>query len=289
MLTVRTIHDRQILAEVPAGVAGGRLYVQRGMRKFFARGAFTVINPPAITDVSPRSAPPGATVWIRGRNFLPGVNVTLAGRRLRIVQRRLPGEVAVVIPPGARSGQFVLVTRGGSARTPFTFQVLHLPTVSSFFPLHGVPGTEVTIRGAHFPPGIKVSLRNAMLPVTRVTPSSIRVRIPASLKGMAGRFMLEAYGRTLRTRLAFRVDLPRPALEYTFHPKVGRRGSEVTLILTPPRPRVTVFYNGRPLPKKVFEGGKRLVVTIPGDARSGYFELQLGGERFRAKQRLIVR
>jgi len=50
-----------------------------------------------------------------------------------------------------------------------------------------------------------------------------------------------------------------------------------------------VFFDGRPLPKKVMQGGRQLVVTIPGDARSGYFELEHRGERYRAKQIFRVR
>jgi hypothetical protein len=84
------------------------------------------------------------------------------------------------------------------------------------------------------------------------------------------------------------VDEPKPEIEFTFTPMSGKRGSEVTLIVTPPR-QVMVLYDGRPLPKKVFQGGRRLVVTVPGDARTGFFELELEGKRYRAKRPFRVR
>jgi hypothetical protein len=69
-------------------------------------------------------------------------------------------------------------------------------------------------------------------------------------------------------------------------PTQARRGNEVRLHIHPPHP-VAVFFNGRPLPKKVTAGGRVLVVTVPGDARSGTFEVAWRGRRYRSN-RLVV-
>lgn len=282
MLTMRRVTDRRIVAEIPAGVASGPVFVQRGGRKFMARGRFEVILPPAITDISPRSAPPGATIQIKGRNFTPDISVLLAGRKLRIVGRRLPDEVAVQIPPHARTGEIMVVTRAGSARSPVPFTISPYAELGSVFPLHGLPGTRVTLRGQHFHPGLKVWLGDLQLPVTRLTGTVVEVSIPKGAR--SGRFAIESHGRRFPSRLAFAVDQPRPELEFTFAPTAGRRGSEVTLFLSPPTQVVMVYFDGRPLPKKVLEAGRRLVITVPSDARSGYFEIEHRGQRYRAKQ-----
>ncbi|MCC6748169.1 MAG: hypothetical protein IT371_10950 [Deltaproteobacteria bacterium] len=76
-------------------------------------------------------------------------------------------------------------------------------------------------------------------------------------------------------------------LSFSFSPTSVRRGDEVTLSLSGATD-VTVWYNGRPLPKKVLNNGLTLVVTIPGDGASGYFELEWSGQRVRSPQQLTV-
>jgi hypothetical protein len=289
MLTIRTQTENKIVAELPAGVSSGRVFVKRAQRSFFARGRFEVIHPPVITDIEPKMAPPKAVIKIAGRNFLPGTRVLLAGRSMRVVRRRLPNEVEVEVPPNGRTGQIVVVTRGGSVKTPFAFRVAQFAQISSFFPLHAPPKANVTIRGTHFHKGVKVFFLRSALPIERQTARMIQVAIPEHLKGKTARFRLESYGRSIESRLPFRVDVPKPPVEFTFHPETARRGGEVTLFLTPPRPNITVFYNGRPLPKKVLAGGRRIVITIPGDGRSGFFEIEFNEKRYRAKKRLRVR
>lgn len=289
MLTIRTQTENKIVAELPAGVSSGQVFVKRGPRSFFARGRFEVIHPPVITDIDPKMAPPKAIIKIEGRNFLPGTRVLLAGRPMRVVRRRLPNEVEVEVPANGRTGQIVVVTRGGSVKTPFAFRVAQFAQISSFFPLHAPPGGKVTIRGTRFHKGMKVFFLRTAMPIHLQTANMIQVIIPEHLKGKTARFRLESYGRPIESRLPFRVDVPKPPVEFTFHPESARRGGEVTLFLTPPRPNVTVFYNGRPLPKKVLAGGQRIIITIPGDGRSGFFELEFNGKRYRAQKRLRVR
>jgi hypothetical protein len=287
MLTIRTVAHNRIVAEMPAGVRSGPVFVQRGPRRFSARASFEVIHPPVITDLKPRAAPPGSTFIVQGRHFMRGASVLLAGRRLPIVARRFPHEIVARIPPGARTGEVVVVTRGGSARSPVPFEIAHHAVLSAFYPLHSLPGKVVTLKGDHFHPGLKVFLGKRELAVIDRKPTTLKVEIPKGAR--SGRMVLLSHGRRIASKMVFTVDKPRPELEFSFAPMVGRRGSEVTLTLTPPRQGVMVFFDGRPLPKKVLAGGRRIVVTIPSDARTGYFELELRGRRFRAERVFRVR
>lgn len=287
MLTIRTLFDRRIVAELPAGVSSGRVSVQRGTRRYHGRGRFEVILPPVIANVAPRKGPPGSRVTISARNLMPGVSVLLAGQSMRIVKKKLPDEVVAQVPGDGRSGAITVVTRGGSAKTPFPFRVTAFAEISSFFPLHGLVGSTVTIRGNNFHRGIEVWLGPKELPVTKITPRELKVEIPEGAS--TGRMRVVSHGRELKTRMPFTVDQPKPEVEFTFAPTSGRRGSEVTLFLDPPRQSVTVFFNGRPLPKRTMEGGRRLVITVPSDARTGYFELEYNGRQYRAKKKFRVR
>jgi len=63
-------------------------------------------------------------------------------------------------------------------------------------------------------------------------------------------------------------------LSFTFSPDHGPGGTEVTLSLSSPAEDVMVIFNGRILPKRVLDGGMKLVITVPSNANSGFFELK---------------
>ncbi len=287
LTTKRLIHNK-ILAELPAGVGTGRLFVRRGTTKYAVRrGMFRVELPPTISTFKPRQGPPGTRVTITGANFMPRMSVLLAGQQLKIVGRTTKTMVAAVLPAHARTGKLTVQTKVGIATSTFPFNLVPFAVVHSFFPLHGLPGTPVTIRGMHFHKGVHVFLDKLALPIDRHTHNELVVKIP---KGAAtGKFYVVSFGRKLATPQAFTVDVPKPAIEFDFSPKVQRRGREVTLTLNPPTLAITVFFNGRPLPKRTLNNGARVVITIPGDARSGYLELEFKGERYKAAKKLRVR
>ena len=67
----------------------------------------------------------------------------------------------------------------------------------------------------------------------------------------------------------------------------ARRGEDVSIFLPAPY-SVEVFFNGRPLPMRATDEGKTLIVTIPGDAVSGYVEVAFQGQRYRSEVALTV-
>lgn len=74
---------------------------------------------------------------------------------------------------------------------------------------------------------------------------------------------------------------------FTFSPNPARRGEEVMIHMSEAKP-VRVYYNGRALPKKTSHNERVITVTVPGDARNGYFELAWDGEHKVAERELIV-
>lgn len=287
VLTTRTLAHNKLVVEVPAGVATGPLFINRGGQRWRQRGVFQVQLPPAITSVTPGSGPPGTHVIVQGHHFLPGTVVLLAGQALKQLRRPRPNQLKAVIPPNARTGRITVQSAVGVAQSPVPFSVVPFAVVHSFFPLHGLPGATVTVRGAHFHKGVNVFIGKLELPIERLAHNEVVVKIPKGAP--SGKFVIETFGRKVSTSQEFRVDQPTPELAFDFRPKSGRRGREVMLLVTPPRPNVIVFYNGRPLPKKTLEGGRKIIVTIPGDARSGHFELEYKGDRYKSAQPFRVR
>ncbi len=74
---------------------------------------------------------------------------------------------------------------------------------------------------------------------------------------------------------------------FAFEPKGVRWGEEVRLRVTPETDDFTVYFNGRPLPKKTVGRGSA-AVTIPANSKSGYFTLDFDGTRVEAGEQLTV-
>jgi hypothetical protein len=66
----------------------------------------------------------------------------------------------------------------------------------------------------------------------------------------------------------------------------AQRGKQLEIEVIPFHGDVKVFFNGRPMPKKVYND--TLVVTIPSTANSGYFEVEWQGRRYRSNRVNVV-
>jgi hypothetical protein len=75
---------------------------------------------------------------------------------------------------------------------------------------------------------------------------------------------------------------------FSFEPQSVRWGEEVRIRVFPGTEKITVYYNGRPLPSRAREKGI-FVVTIPAVSKSGYFVVDCGGTKLKAEHELVVR
>jgi YD repeat-containing protein len=109
----------------------------------------------AILQFSPQSGPIGTTVTISGTGFSATANqntLTFNGVTATITSATTTQLVASV-PTGATSGTIAVTSPLGSATSSSAFTVTsnnNAPTITSFTPTIGVPGTAVTITGTNF-------------------------------------------------------------------------------------------------------------------------------------------
>ncbi|MCC6749712.1 MAG: IPT/TIG domain-containing protein [Deltaproteobacteria bacterium] len=287
LLTVRKVTDEQLVAEVPEGVSSGRLAVRRGEKIVAARGRFVVAHPPAVKAYSPTGGPPGTTVTLEGTDLTADAQVLLAGQKLKVLRRRIPTAIVAKLPEDARTGTLVVVSRSGTWSSTTTFEVAQFPTLSAVVPLKGTAGSRIALSGQNFHKGMGVRLGEAEARVLSVSATKAVVELPA--EASTGRLALVSRGRTIASAVTFTVE-ERPAeLAFTFAPAVAKRGAEVTLTLTPPRYEVAVFFDDRPLPRRVLQGGKTVIITVPSDARTGQLEVEYNGRRYKADRPLKVR
>ncbi len=109
---------------------------------------FQLDLPPVVTGFAPKFGAAGTQVEISGDHFRDGDWVSLAGKRVPIVQLR-EKQISIKIPPGSPDGPISVGREGLTVAARGVFEVLNPPNVVAFMPTRGEVGTRVTLSGQH--------------------------------------------------------------------------------------------------------------------------------------------
>jgi hypothetical protein len=190
-----------IMLVVPAGVTSGFITVTTQGGTATSTNAFTVVEPnpvPTIGSLAPATAIAGSdsfTLTVSGTGFVNGAEVRFNGTALPTTLVS-PTQLTATVPASAviTAGIYdVTVTNpapGGGTSTSSAFTVLvPAPTISSFTPTTGGPGTLVTITGTDFMGVTAVRIGSlAITDYTVVSASTITLVIPSGT-GIANGFI----------------------------------------------------------------------------------------------------
>ncbi len=184
-LRLRDLADDHVVVEIPEGARSGAIEVTVAGLGPARSEELRITQTVAVDGFTPRSGGAGSEVTIHGRGFSPDAahnTVTVSGQRAEVV--RAAADQLVVRVPEAPSGPIVVaVTNGGEARTAQPFVVTRVPTIESFEPSSGPPGTAVVITGRNFGSRrglVRVQLGGRNAQVVDVTEQSIRAIVPQS-------------------------------------------------------------------------------------------------------------
>jgi hypothetical protein len=180
--------------------------------------------PPRIDGFDPPSAQAGTTITLTGVNFTGATQVLLGGTNLPGFTVASTNRITVVLPDGAPSGRWRVVSPGGSADSANSFtSVGRIPILSDFTPKVGAPGTVVTLTGINLANATKVEFNGlnasftvnnnsllATVPATATT-GPIRVTNPAGQGVSAGNFSV---GTTADLRATLTPSI-NPAIAYS--------------------------------------------------------------------------
>jgi len=170
-----------------------------------------------VIDFIPDQGPVGTTVTIYGTGFSPTASqntVTFNGTAAT-VSSAMATQIVTIVPPGATTGLIVVTSPSGSATstTPFTVTASNgAPTITSFTPIIGTPGTPVTITGTNFE--TTTSSNNVVFNIGRATvgsatTTSLATSVP--LGTGSGRISVE----TPRGKAVSTADFFIPPAQYT--------------------------------------------------------------------------
>lgn len=204
------ILDNRITIIVPPGATSGKIKVSAGRTSTVTSDDFTVLNVPAITDVTPNEGVTGTEVVISGSNFIEGTTITFNGVAAEILSLG-SNSITTKVPNGSWPGKIRVVTAAGSVESSDTF-VANPPVIE--FIQHRylnasdpisvtAPGQKVTIKfeNAYAPPidqtkitfgEIEVENLSQVFPFSQ--PSTLWFEVPQGVS--QGKFALTINGYT---------------------------------------------------------------------------------------------
>jgi len=170
-----------INVHVPVGATSGFISVTTPLGMSNSPAAFTVIGPgPFIVGFSPQVGTPGTTVFVSGVNLAAATNATFNGTPGVNFAAQSDTLIRVDAPPGVTSGPLTVNSPLGSFTTSSNFFVP--PTVASFTPTAGRPGSNVVITGANFLGATAVSFNGlASATFTVATNTTISAVVPTGV------------------------------------------------------------------------------------------------------------
>jgi hypothetical protein len=209
-----------ITVVVPVGVTSGLIKVTTQGGTTTSTNAFTVLEPnpaPTIGSLAPATAVAGSgsfPLTVNGTGFVNGAEILFNGAILPTTLVS-PTQLTATVPPNAvtTAGIYAVTvtnpTPGGGPSTTSPFTVLvPAPTISSFTPTTGGPGTLVTITGTGFMGATAVRIGSFTIAnYTVVSASTITLAIPSGLGNVNGFLMVDTPSGTATSALTFNLVL----------------------------------------------------------------------------------
>ncbi len=141
-----TITPTNLTFSVPATAASGPIVITTTNGSITSTQIFYL--PASITSITPNSGPAGTIVKITGNNFTNASAVLFNGVPSANFAVTNNNTIGAVVPSGVTSGVITITTPFGTTNSTAVF--FAAPTITSFTPTHGLPGTNVSIFGTSF-------------------------------------------------------------------------------------------------------------------------------------------
>jgi hypothetical protein len=188
--------DSTLTVTVPEGAITGPISLS--LSQFTIQSpVFNIAAAPVITGFTNSPGLVGDLVLISGENFSTTITdntVNFNGISAQITVASA-SEITVIVPENATTGPITVFVLGQSdvSNNDFVFT----PILTSFTPLTGLPGAEVTITGINFSGNLNtnsVFFNGEQADIVSATATSIVVLVPADAS--TGQISLEVFGQT---------------------------------------------------------------------------------------------
>lgn len=176
--SITIVSASSVRVTVPPGATTGKIAVGDEAGNTQSAANFTVT--PRILTI-PAAALPGTGITITGTSVTSASAVRFGGVAATTFTVDGPTQITAAVPGSALSGKITVTTPGGTATSPTDFAVIRQPTVTSFTPASGQPGTLVTLNGTNLGTVTAVTFGSVGVtaPITVLSPTSIKVTVPS--------------------------------------------------------------------------------------------------------------
>jgi hypothetical protein len=211
----------QISAVVPSGASGTNVdtvvtkttpSTHTATNSTFDVGAGTC--PVTVTGFTPTTGVVGTSVVITGTGFAAGATVKFNQTTATGVVVNSATQITATVPTGATTGPIRVTVGGNTARSSGNFTVVPVPapTITSFTPTFGPPGTSVTITGTNFSGTVggtsfttsSVKFNNVTATFVVNSPTQITATVPAG--ATTGKITVTTPGGTATSTADFTVS-----------------------------------------------------------------------------------
>ncbi len=268
-----------IIAIVPVGATTGKITVIANGKTATSPSDFTVLVT-SISSISPTSGIQGASVVISGNNFdtAPANNVVKFNGTAANVINATSTSLTVSVPSGATTGKISVSINGVTETFLTDFTVLY-PSITSFSPTSGVPGSALVITGTNFNPTdnnniVKFNGTNAI--VTGVTPSGpvtqLIVIVPQATAGP-----ISVTNGTFTATSATNFTFLAPTIT-SLSPSIGSAGTSVVITGTnfsKTKEYNIVKFNGT-VATVTNATSTQITATVPTGATTGNISVEVG-------------
>jgi len=204
----------------------------------------------AVIGFDPASGPIGATVRIQGTGFsaTPAQNTVTFNGVSATISAASATQLEVTVPSGATTGTIGVTAPAGSATSATSFTVATssgAPTITSFTPTIGVPGTSVSISGTNFDATaandrLKFNLSAGLVS----SATSTTLSVPVSIGATSGRLSLVTPGGATQSTDDFFVPPDGAAADVGHTGRATIGGSGVSVSMTTAAKMALVVFDG---------------------------------------------
>ena len=197
----------QITAIVPTGATSGPLTVATPGGLSNAIGFTVAVPTSTLLTLSPTSGFIGTTVVITGTNFIGAATVSFNGVSATFTVNS-PTRITTTVPFGATYGPVTVTVSGSSNGLTFTV-IPPLPVITSFAPLGGPVGTNVTINGSEFVGTTAVTFNGTAATFTFISGTQLTAIVPiGATTGLIGVTTAGGTGFSTTTFTVLTATLP---------------------------------------------------------------------------------
>lgn len=227
---------------------------------------------PTIASFTPTGGVENTTVVITGTNFTSVGAVTFNGTAANFTVNSAT-QITVQSPAGATTGPLRVVTPSGTAVSATNFTVVAgppAPSITSFSPAYGLPGTSVAITGANLTGATAVKFNGVSATSFTVNPNGTQITAAVPATAASGVVSVTTPSGTASSSGSFTVlsgdGTPTVA---AFSPTAGVAGATVVITGTNFVNVTAVTFGGAAASSFTVDSATQITTTVPSAAVTG--------------------